>query len=95
MVFLSRLSVGSRADYFKGVIHGVLCMHAYTFASILLKNYVCVANHDIVNSYGGGYNAWDVPETEFVKFQKVCMTSSLVASSYSQEFKNRPPTQLR
>lgn len=46
-------------------------MHAYTFVSIFLAKSIGVANHDIVNSYGGGYNAWDVPKTQFIKFQKV------------------------
>lgn len=54
-------------------------MHAYTFVSIFLAKNIGVANHDIVNSYGGGYNAWDVPKTQFIKFQKVWVTSSLIA----------------
>ncbi|KAJ5460133.1 uncharacterized protein N7458_001685 [Penicillium daleae] len=32
----------------------------------------------ILNSYGGGYNAWDVPETEFIKFQKAFYTTTLI-----------------
>lgn len=68
---LSRLLVCSRADSFKGVVYGVLRMHAYTCVSISRANNKDIANRDIVNSYGGGYNAWDVPETEFIKFQKV------------------------
>jgi hypothetical protein len=63
--------VGSRADYFKGVIYGVLRMHASTCVYISHVDAVGIPNCVIVNSYGGGYNAWDVPETEFIKFQKV------------------------
>ncbi|KAJ5880796.1 uncharacterized protein N7473_011849 [Penicillium subrubescens] len=32
----------------------------------------------ILNSYGGGYNAWDVPETEFIKFQKASYATTLI-----------------
>lgn len=75
--FLSPLLVGSSADSFEGVIHGVLRMHGYTCGSAFLTNDMDIANQDIVNAYGGGYNAWDVPAVDFIKFQKVGMTSLL------------------
>jgi hypothetical protein len=71
LAFLTFRSVNSAVNFFKGVVHGLLRMHAYTCAHPVLKIGLDIANYDIVNSYGGGYNAWDVPETEFIKFQKV------------------------
>ncbi|KOS45750.1 hypothetical protein ACN38_g3353 [Penicillium nordicum] len=32
----------------------------------------------ILNSYGGGYNAWDVPKTQFIKFQKTSYATTLI-----------------
>lgn len=93
MASLSSLLIVSNADSFKGPIHGVLRLHASTCAFDYLKLDMGIANQDTVNVYGGGYNAWDVTKTEFIKFQKVqinppfypfsALTSELTQVSYA------------
>lgn len=77
IAFSSPLLITSHTNYLKGVVHGILCMHADTYAFYLPAHGSDIVNRDIVNSYGGGYNAWDVPQAEFIKFQKVSMKSHL------------------
>ncbi|KAJ5174129.1 uncharacterized protein N7482_000006 [Penicillium canariense] len=43
-----------------------------------LANDMSMADQDIVNVYGGGYNAWDVTENDFMKFQKVSYATTLI-----------------
>ncbi|KAJ5613302.1 hypothetical protein N7510_006496 [Penicillium lagena] len=56
--------------------YSFLCLHDDTYAPIFPKS-VSRANK-IVNKYGGGYNIWDVPETEFIKFQKASYATTLI-----------------
>ncbi|KAJ5385671.1 hypothetical protein N7509_008212 [Penicillium cosmopolitanum] len=46
--------------------------------SLSIEDYLTIAGWDSVNVYGGGYNAWDVTETEFVKFQKASYATTLI-----------------
>lgn len=39
-----------------------------------------IANQDLVNAYGGGYNAWDVTKDDFLKFEKVEMIFHAISS---------------
>ena len=41
---------------------------------------MAIANQDLVNAYGGGYNAWDVTKDDFLKFEKVEMIFHAISS---------------
>ena len=48
--------------------------------SDLSNHGMAIANQDLVNAYGGGYNAWDVTKDDFLKFEKVEMIFHAISS---------------
>lgn len=57
-----------------------MIIRAYT--TDLSNQGMIIANQDLVNAHGGGYNAWDVTKNDFLEFQKVEMLFHTIPSAH-------------